>query len=105
MKLQIPSNWLFFAKSLYRTQVLNTIVDNWTLTSQLFDADGNSTYTVTGDFGTGGWKFRAGQDWPLNLGGDLTFLNVDGDNIVLSAAGTYTATLSFNGETFSATIQ
>ena len=69
-----------------------------------FDA-GISTYTLTGDFTTDAWKFRAGRAWQHNIGGDLTFLTVDGSDIVLTDPGTYTVTLSFNGEVYSATVQ
>jgi len=68
-------------------------------------ADGITTYTVTGDFTTAAWKFRAGHDWAHNIGGQLTFLEVDGDNIELAADGTYTATLNYNGEVYSATVE
>lgn len=67
--------------------------------------DGITTYSLTGNFTTAEWKFRAGADWPLNLGGDLDALSVDGDNITLGADGEYTVTLSFDGETYSATVQ
>ncbi len=69
-----------------------------------FDA-GVTTYSITGEFSTGEWKFRAGNDWAHNLGGDLTFLNTDGSNIALGQAGTYTVTLSFDGEVYTATVQ
>jgi len=67
-------------------------------------ANGISTYSYTGNFVGGEWKFRAGNAWDHNIGGDVTFLTVDGSNIN-TPAGTYTVTLSFNGETYSATIQ
>lgn len=83
-------------------------VANWendlAMDSQGF-ANGVSTYTASGDFTTGGWKFRAGRDWPLNLGGDLSFLNLDGDNIALTDPGTFTVTLSYDGEVYTATVQ
>ena len=65
---------------------------------------GISTYSYTGDFTAADWKFRAGHDWALNIGGDLAFLTLDGGNIN-TGAGTFTVTLSFNGETYSATVQ
>lgn len=67
--------------------------------------DGITTYVHTGDFTDGAWKFRAGGDWALNLGGDAGFLTVDGDNLMMTAPGTYTVTLSFNGSEYSADIQ
>ena len=60
--------------------------------------DGVESYTVTGDFTTGEWKFRAGGAWDLNLGGtSLTTLTVDGPNIKLGEAGKYKVTLSYDG--------
>ncbi len=67
-----------------------------------FDA-GVTTYSYTGDFTEGDWKFRAGGAWDYNLGGDLTGLSADGANLSLPAAGTYTITLSYDGQTYSAT--
>ncbi|MEZ5049380.1 MAG: hypothetical protein R2766_06995 [Saprospiraceae bacterium] len=32
---------------------------------------GISTYTLTGAFTTDSWKFRAGDGWALNLGGNV----------------------------------
>ncbi len=60
--------------------------------------DGKETYTITGDFTTDGWKFRAGKDWALNVGTDGA---VGGDNIVLSEAGNYTIVLSYDGVAYS----
>jgi hypothetical protein len=72
--------------------------------------DGVTTYTVTGDFTTSGWKFRANDDWAINVGGDLENLTLDGANIELAAGGTYTVTLSIglnaDGDTvYSATVE
>ena len=67
-------------------------------------ADGVTTYTYTGDFTTGEWKFRAGHDWALNLGGSASALILDGGNISLGMAGTYTVTMTFDGSNYAATI-
>lgn len=64
---------------------------------------GVTTYTITGDFTTGLWKFRAGDDWALNLGGTLDALTVDGGDLSLTEAGNYTLTLSFDGNDYTAT--
>jgi len=69
------------------------------------DGDGNSVYSLTGDFSAGEWKFRAGNDWPLNLGGDFSFLTLDGGNLTTGAAGTYTVTLKYDGEVYTADVQ
>ncbi len=66
--------------------------------------DGVTTYSYTGSFVGGDFKFRANDGWDHNIGGDVSFLTLDGDNISI-AAGDYTVTLEFNGETYSATIQ
>lgn len=67
-------------------------------------ADGVTTYTYTGDFTTGEWKFRAGHNWDLNLGGSASALVLDGGNISLGMAGTYTVTMTFDGSNYAATI-
>ncbi len=74
------------------------------LTADGFDM-GITTYSLTGDFTTASWKLRAGNDWALNLGGDLSFLTVDGADINLAADGTYTVTLQFDGAVYTATVQ
>jgi len=75
------------------------------LTSEGFDMDGITTFTLTGDFTTGEWKFRAGHDWKLNLGTNLSPLIQDGGNLSLSEAGTYKITMTFNGADFVATAE
>lgn len=66
--------------------------------------DGVTTYTYTGDFGTGEWKFRAGHDWALNLGGSASALVLDASNLSVAMAGTYTVTMTFDGANYAATI-
>ena len=66
--------------------------------------DGVSTYTYTGAFTTDEWKFRAGHNWDLNLGGSASALILDGGNISLGMAGTYTVTMTFDGSNYAATI-
>jgi hypothetical protein len=70
-------------------------------------SDGVSTYTLIGDFTTADWKFRAGGDWPLNLGGAFSFLELDGGNVSLGMDGTYRIELNFDGSVYtaSATLQ
>ena len=66
-------------------------------------ADGVTSYSLTGDFTTASWKIRAGKDWKLNLGGDLGTLTLDGSDLAVSEAGTYTVTMTFDGADYSAT--
>ena len=42
-------------------------------------------------------KFRANDDWAINLGGELAALTPGGANIAIAAAGNYTITLYLNG--------
>ena len=67
-------------------------------------ANGVTSYSYTGDFTTGEWKFRAGNMWDLNLGGSASALILDGGNISLGMAGTYTVTMTFDGANYAATI-
>ncbi|RUA33451.1 MAG: hypothetical protein DSY77_10235 [Bacteroidetes bacterium] len=77
--------------------------DNDTFLEASF-ADGITTYTYTGDFVGGEYKFRAGGQWDYALGGDLAALSTDGGNLSVDA-GTYTVTLIFDGSSYSATIE
>ena len=42
---------------------------------------------------TGSWKFRANDDWPINLGGAYEDLTMDGGNMTVAEDGTYTIKL------------
>lgn len=62
-------------------------------TDMTWDA-GNSEFTVTLDLTVGEFKFRANDDWAVNLGGDINGLTQDGANIAVGTAGNYTITLN-----------
>ncbi|SMG18028.1 hypothetical protein SAMN05661096_01020 [Marivirga sericea] len=66
--------------------------------------EGVTTYTLTGEF-TGEYKFRAGDSWDFNLGGDPAALTAGGDNLSVDATESYTVTLTFDGENYTATIE
>ena len=66
-------------------------------------ADGVTTYSITIDLGADEYKFRAGNAWDFNLGGDPSALEADGGNLSISEAGSYTVVLSYDGETYSST--
>jgi len=57
----------------------------WDAANNVFTAD----ISVSSD---GGFKFRANDDWAVNLGGDINALTQDGANIAITA-GNYTITL------------
>ncbi|MCK5821730.1 MAG: SusF/SusE family outer membrane protein, partial [Bacteroidales bacterium] len=71
-----------------------------------WDADQDLTYnaeagilTITLDLVEGEVKFRANDDWGLNLGDDHAngVMEYDGANIIIDAAGNYTITLDLSG--------
>jgi len=64
---------------------------------------GITTFTLTGDFTTDQWKFRAGHDWKLSLGENLSPLIQDGGNLAFTEAGTYLITMTFDGANYGAT--
>ena len=63
-----------------------------------FDAT-SKTLKITIDLTAGAIKFRANDDWPINLGDDGAngTLEYNGANIAIGSAGNYTITLDFRG--------
>ena len=59
---------------------------------------------VTLNLTAGTYKFRANDDWAVNVGGSLTALSQGGDNIAVAAAGNYTITLNVSKAVYTATI-
>jgi hypothetical protein len=63
------------------------------------------TWTGTVTIGAGDeWKFRANDNWDINLGGSLDNLTPGGDNIKTTEAGTYKITLDLSTLPYKATI-
>lgn len=62
------------------------------------------TWTGTVELKDGGFKFRANDGWDINLGGSLTDLTQNGDNLASPGAGTYVVTLNLNAVPYTATI-
>jgi len=78
-----------------------------------WDTDVDLTYNQTTKvwegqvtfFDTGVYKFRANDDWAINLGGSLDNLIPDGGNISTPGAGTYDVVLDISGpDMFFATV-
>lgn len=78
-----------------------------------WDTDIDLTYNQTSkkwegqvDFlDAGGYKFRANDDWAINMGGSLDNLVQNGANLVTPGAGTWNVTLDLGGENaFTATV-
>ncbi|MBE6287434.1 MAG: DUF5115 domain-containing protein [Mediterranea massiliensis] len=65
-------------------------------TPMTFDA-ATSTYTVTATLvGGKSFKFRANDGWDINLGGNMSNLAPNGDNIPVAEDGTYEITLDLS---------
>lgn len=69
-------------------------------TAGQWNSDQNMTWDAAGkvmkatlDLTAGEIKFRANDDWAINLGGALNALTQGGDNIPIASAGNYTITL------------
>ena len=60
--------------------------------------------TITLNLTTGSFKFRANDDWAVNMGGSLTALSQGGDNIAVAAAGNYTITLDVSKAVYTSTV-
>lgn len=75
-----------------------------TSTPMEFDPD-TGVWTVTAALEVGSYKFRANDEWNINVGGSLTDLVFGGDNLAIQEAGTYFITLDLSDPTaFKATL-
>lgn len=80
----------------------------WNSDTQMTYDAANKVWKIVGVTLTGGneLKFRANNDWGINLGGSLNNLSYGGDNILISTTGVYTITLNLNSpRKYKATIQ
>ena len=59
---------------------------------------------VTLNMTVGAFKFRANDDWAVNVGGNMGALTQDGANIPIAAAGNYTITLDVSKAVYSCTV-
>jgi starch-binding outer membrane protein SusE/F len=62
--------------------------------------NGTQTWTAVVHLGAGAIKFRLNHDWGVNLGGSGGTLSVNGANIAIATAGTYTVTLDVAHNTY-----
>lgn len=56
-------------------------------------------WTVTTSLEAKAFKFRANNEWTINLGGNLNNMVYDGDNIAVTEEGTYRITLDLSDPT------
>jgi starch-binding outer membrane protein SusE/F len=67
--------------------------DGWNSDQDMTWDDVNKVLTATLALSAGEIKFRANNNWNVNLGGDVNGLTQNGSNIPIPAAGTYVITL------------
>lgn len=69
----------------------------WTTDSNMTWSSADNCLVVTTDLVAGEVKFRANDDWAINLGGDINSLTQDGANIAIAEDGNYTIKLYLDG--------
>lgn len=81
--------------------------NGWSAQQNLTPSADYKVWTVEATFPDANteWKFRMNDDWDINLGGSLTDLRVNGDNIKTPEAGTYTITLNLGAYPYSCTVE
>jgi hypothetical protein len=78
--------------------------NGWGSQENLTPSEDYKTWTGTVTVNENGWKFRANDDWGINLGGTADNLVPNGENI-MTAAGTYTVTLNLGSIPYTYTLQ
>lgn len=78
----------------------------WDTDTDLEHVGGKGSYSFKGSvsFAAGEYKFRANDDWGINLGGELNNLYQDGPNLQISASGTYQVELILEPGNFRAVV-
>lgn len=78
----------------------NATPNGWDGSTALSTTD-NLIWTGTVTLGEGEFKFRANEDWAVNLGGSYNNLTQGGDNLPSPGAGTYEITLDLKNIPYS----
>jgi len=71
----------------------------------LVGAKGSYLWKATLNLVPGNLKFRANNDWAINFGGTVDNITLDGPDIAIAAAGTYTVELDLTPGAYKAVIQ
>ena len=95
----------------YSVTLINTIgvigdatPNGWNGSTALTPDESGLIWTGEIEFGGGEFKFRANDDWGVNLGGSLSDLSQDGPNIASPGAGIYTVTLDLSKLPYSCSV-
>lgn len=78
--------------------------NGWDASTPLTPSADFLKWTADITFGNGEFKFRANDGWDINLGGSLTDLKQNGNNLPSPGAGTYTVTLDLSKVPYTCTI-
>ena len=70
--------------------------NGWDASTALTPSADNLVWTGEVTFGAGEFKFRANNEWTINLGGSMDDLQQDGGNLASPGAGTYAVTLDLS---------
>ena len=78
---------------------------DWTTSTPMTYNSADNSWSVTANLIVGEYKFRANNDWALNMGGAVDHLKQGGDNLKVNVAGNYTIKLYLtNDETSYCTV-
>lgn len=80
-------------------------VGGWNEETKMTPSEDLLTWTLKTTLKNGEFKFRANNDWPINLGGSLDNLTQDGANIAAPVTGEVTITLDLSSIPYTATIK
>ena len=78
--------------------------DGWNSDQNMTWDATNKVLTITLNLTAGTFKFRANDDWGVNLGGNIAALTQNGDNIAVAVAGNYTIKLDVSEPVYSCTV-
>jgi hypothetical protein len=80
-------------------------VTGWNSDQNLTWDPANKVLKITLDLVVGSWKFRANDDWGVNLGGNTNALTQGGGDLAITAAGNYTITLDLSKSVYSCLVK
>lgn len=87
VKADVPGQKLDATKVVWG--VVGTAAGSWDVDMDMAWDDTKKCWAATVELVAGEWKFRANDDWGINLGGSMDDLTMDGGNMNLAEGGTY----------------
>jgi hypothetical protein len=99
LDLSTPWNYKY---SLTKWGLIGNATGSWDVDKDM-TPNADNTWTITTALSVGEIKFRANDGWDINYGGANGKIVAGGDNIKITAAGTYTITLNLAAGTYTIT--